>query len=173
MINFLNNLIKRKHIILMSYGTILLILSYMPALAQEQPPKPITVTVSTLQQLSFGTFIQSGAYGTVTVTPQGVRSSTGSVILPNISATTTPALFDVEAIPGTIINISNGVDATLSGGITGLLTLQIGDSYPQSPFVATGNHTLVTIGGTLIVGDLGANPSGDYSGSFSVTFIQQ
>ncbi len=138
--------------------------------AQEKPPKPITVKVRNYQPLAFGTFIQNGNYGTVTIAPQGARSATGSIFL--INSTTSPALFDIESIPGTIITIRNGVNATLTGG-TGTLTLEIGGSYPQSPFITTGEHTSVTIGGTLIVNALSANPEGPYSGQFEVTFDQQ
>ena len=146
---------------------------YIPVNAQEKPPKPITVKVRTYQPLTFGTFIQSGSYGTVIVSPQGARTATGSIILPNINSICTAALFDVEAIPGTLITIFNGADATLTGSNTGTLTLIIGGSFPQSPFITTGEHTQITIGGTLIVGPLATNPAGDYSGTFQVTFIQQ
>jgi len=149
------------------------IMLYIPVNAQEKPPKPITVRVRTYQPLTFGTFIQSGTYGTVTVSPQGARTATGSVILPNMSSIVTAALFDVESIPGTLITISNGPDATLTGSNTGTVTLQIGGSNPPSPFITTGNHTTVTIGGTLIVNALTVNPAGNYSGTFLVTFIQQ
>ncbi len=138
--------------------------------AQEKPPKPITVKVRNYQPLAFGTFIQGGNYGTVLITPQGARSATGSIFL--MSSTFSPALFDIESIPGTIITIRNGVNATLTGG-TGTLVLEIGDSFPQSPFITTGEHTTVTIGGTLIVNSLSANPAGPYSGTFEVTFDQQ
>ena len=161
------NSVKRKYGILMIIGTILLVMSHVPAFAQS----PIKVTVSHSQHLNFGTFIQSGISGTVTVSAQGGRTATGSVIL--ISSIVTPALFEVAAIPGTLITIANGPVATLTGSNGGTMTLLIGASYSQSPFTATSANTPVTIGGTLTVGSLSANPAGAYSGTFSVTFIQQ
>jgi hypothetical protein len=168
------NLEKLKHVIMMICGTILLVISHVPAFAQEQPPKPITIKVNTLRNLNFGTFIYSGGSGTVTVTPLGDRTATGSIILPNTGWIGTPALFEVEAIPGTLITIQNVPTARLYGSL-GSITLNIGASYPQSPFIATGAiTTTVTIGGTLTVGpELSADPAGNYSGSFDVTFIQQ
>ena len=139
---------------------------------QEKPPKPITVKVRNYQPLTFGSFIQSGDNGTVIISSQGARSATGSVFLPNTSSITTAALFDIESIPGTLITVHNGLDTPLTGG-TGTMTLHIGDSFPPSPFVTTGEHTTVTIGGTLTVGPLTANPPGNYSGTFEITFIQQ
>lgn len=175
------NLVKRKHAILVICGTILLVMSNMPAFAQEEqqekqqkePKKPIEVTVSPSQHLSFGTFIQSGTSGAVTVSAQGGRTATGSVILSNISSIVTPALFEVKARPHTLITIVNGGDATLTGSNEGTLTLHIGGSDPRSPFTTKSAYTTVTIGGTLTVGPLSANPAGAYVGSFSVTFIEQ
>lgn len=166
------NLVKRKHSLLIICGTILLIMSYMPVFAQEKPPKPISVTVSASQQLNFGTFIQNGSSGTVDVSPQGVRSKTGSIILIN-SSNISPALIDVVAVPGTLITITNGSDASLTSSEGSIITLHIGDSDPGPSFIATGTSTPVRIGGTLNVGSISENPAGAYSGSFSVTFIQQ
>lgn len=153
---------------------VFMITLYGSAKAQEQPPKPIKVEVRTSQHLSFGTFIQAGNYGTVTVSPNGVRSATGDIILPMMSSVITPALFDVKAIPGTIITIQPIPDASLttSNGVTPL-TLHFDSFSYQSPFITTGINTEVRIGGTLIVNSLLANPAGDYSGTFEVTFIQE
>lgn len=142
------------------------------AQAQEEPPKPIAVTVSTAQNLSFGTFIQSGNSGTVTVMPLGGRTATGSIILPGMFSIVTPALFIVNALPGTLITISNGANSKIYNG-TFYLDLQVGGSSTGSPFVVSSNPTSVYIGGTLTVGPLSSNPAGAYSGTFDVTFIQQ
>jgi len=141
-------------------------------IGQEKPPRPITVTVSTVQHLSFGTFIQVGTAGTVTVDHSGFRTATGDIFLPNMSSIVTPALFVVTALPGTLITISNGPDTALSGSYGGTVMLSIGPSSTGSPFVTRAMTTEVFIGGTLKVGSLSANPSGNYSGIFQVTFIQ-
>ena len=149
-----------------------MLLFYVSANAQEKPPKPISVTVSTLQNLNFGTFTYSGSSGTVSIDRNGVRSSTGDIILlSNIFPSA--ALYDVEAIPGTLITITNGPDIYLTGSNGGTLLLHIGDSFPFNPFIATGAHTAVTIGGTLTVGTAATNRPGLYGGTFSVKFDQQ
>jgi len=146
----------------------------VPANAQEQPPRPIQVKVNTLQHLSFGSFIQSGNYGTVTVDYNGTRTASGSIILPGMYSLVTPALFEITAIPGTLITINNGSDVNLSGSNGGTLKLTIGPSKTGSPFITTGETTLVYIGGILVVKDLlSSNPAGIYNGTFNVTFIQQ
>lgn len=153
---------------------VFVILCILSLKAQERPPRPITVKVSTLQFLQFGSFIQAGNYGTVTVDYNGIRSATGSVILPSISssASPTPALFLVDAEPGTLITIVNDNPAFLSNGGY-QLTLTIGESSTNSPFVTQSQETRVYIGGTLEVGPLTSNPAGSYNGTFHVTFIQE
>ncbi len=143
------------------------------AFAQEDPPTPIVVTVSILQHLSFGTFIQNGVSGTVTVTPQGSRMASGSIILPTFFSVVTPSLFEVASKPGTLITISNGPDTQLSGSNGGFLTLHVGEASTGATFITSTNNTQVFIGGTLLVNSVLANPPGEYSGIFQVTFIQQ
>ncbi|WP_157986388.1 DUF4402 domain-containing protein [Chitinophaga alhagiae] len=132
--------------------------------------------VSTAQQLSFGAFSQGNSGGTVTVNASGTRSSTGDVILVNMGVSYFPAIFEVEAAQGTIINIVNGPDVPLNGSNGGSMQLHIGNADQTLPFVTTATppaRTSVKIGATLTVGARAANPPGNYSGTFSVTFIQE
>ncbi len=144
--------------------------------AQEKPPRPIAVYVSPLHGLSFGAIILGPSDGTVTVSPDGSRSSTGGVIPGDFGVAYSPALFEIEANPGTLISILNGQNATLTGSNGGNLTLIIGNSQPASPFITTQqypNRTILRVGGTLEIGQPVANPPGLYSGTFSITLIQE
>ena len=144
--------------------------------AQEPPPKPISVFVNPAQGLIFGAFFQGATGGTVTVFPDGSRSVTGSIVQANLGFPFSPAIFEIDANPGTLVQILNGPDVTLTGSNGGTLSLHIGSSSTGSPFIATATspaRTLVRIGGTLTVGVPLANPAGNYSGLFSVTFIQE
>ncbi|TWV93657.1 DUF4402 domain-containing protein [Chitinophaga pinensis] len=52
----------------------------------------------------------------------------------------------------------------------------MGTASTGTPFIATATspaRTIVRIGGTLTVGPPPANPAGNYSGVFQVTFIQE
>jgi len=164
-----------RWLIQLAYGSIFLLLIYVSVSAQEMPPRPITVTVITSQNLSFGNFAQGALGGTVSVSSSGMRSWSGNIVLLN-GGSVSPALFDVVANPGTLITIVNGSDVSLNGNNGGTLTLHIGTSSTGSPFItaaARPSPTHVYIGGTLTVGNPGANPPGDYSGTFQVTFVQQ
>lgn len=144
--------------------------------AQEKPPRPVKITVNPSQGLIFGAFSQSGSGGTVIISPTGSRSSTGTVFLLNLGFSFSPAILEVDGEPGTIVTIVNGADATLTGTGGGTMTLHLGSSSPISPFVVTTvspGTTQIKIGGTLTVGSTLASPPGNYSGIFTVTFVQQ
>ncbi|SDF68212.1 DUF4402 domain-containing protein [Chitinophaga filiformis] len=155
---------------------LLLIQVAQPVHAQEPPPRPISVYVNPAQGLIFGAFFQGVTGGTVTVFPDGSRTVTGSIVQANLGLPFSPAIFEVEANPGTLISIMNGPDVTLTGSNGGTLSLHIGTASTGSQFITNTTppaRTLVRIGGTLTVGPPLANPAGSYSGIFSVTFIQE
>ena len=143
--------------------------------AQELPPRPMLLT--TFQNLSFGAFINGNGGGTVTINPEGSRTSSGDIYLVNMGESFYPAIFEVEALPGNIIHVNLPVYATLSGPAgKSPLSVEINSSLPVSPFVNTTNppyRTQVRVGGTLTVGNSSSSPSGNYIGSFSITFIQE
>jgi hypothetical protein len=154
---------------------IMLMLLSQKMMSQEPPPRPITVTV-TGQSLSFGAFTHGTIGGTVTVSSGGLRSSTGDVILLNLGYSFSSALYEVVANPGTVVSLLNGPDVTLPGSNGGSLTLHIGNSDPVSPFVTNAvppTATLLNVGGSLTVSNPAANPPGNYSGTFNITFIQE
>jgi len=156
-----------------------LLLANGSVLAQEKPPKPITVAVTTQRNLNFGTIVQNYSGGTVTVDYSGVRTASDMLLIPSISSSSAPSSvqFVVTALPGTLITILNGPEATLTGGTPlGSMKMNLGNSnfgISGTSFVAQSDITYVTIGGALSVGTSGANPPGIYSGFFTVTFIQQ
>jgi hypothetical protein len=155
---------------------IALLFCQLQADAQRMPPRPISVSFNPAQGLRFGAFFQSTSGGTVIVSPTGVRTSTGTVILADMGYAYGPANFEIVANPGTLISILNGPDVTVSGSNGGSVTLHVGTSLPSSPFITSvspPSYTSVFVGGTLTVGSPVANPSGAYSGSFQVTFMQE
>ncbi|NVO21346.1 MAG: DUF4402 domain-containing protein [Bacteroidetes bacterium] len=169
---YINRTVKR-------FSRILILLACLLAMnlvskAQENPPRPMSVT--TFQNLSFGAIIQGYSGGTVIIYPSGSRSVTGDILQANLGYSYYPAIFEVGANPGTLVTIINGPDAVLNGSNGGSMTLHLGDTDPPSPFINTLNPsglTQVRVGGTLSVGNSLVNPAGSYSGTFSVTFIQQ
>lgn len=156
--------------------SLLLLCIYLPVHAQEAPPRPIAIYVNPAQGLVFGAFFQGVSGGTVIIYPDGSRAVTGSIVQANLGFLFSPAIFEIDANPGTRISILNGSDVTLSGSNGGSMQLHVGTSSLGAQFITTATppgRTELRIGGTLTVGSPLANPAGAYSGIFSVTFIQE
>ncbi len=142
----------------------------------EDPGGGISVSVSTIQNMSFGAFATGGSGGTVEVSNTGTRSVTGTVTALNLGPSYFQSTFEIDAPQGTIISILNGPDITLPGSNGGSISLHLNNSQPASPFATTAAQparTQVSIGGTLTVGNSAASPPGAYSGTFAVTFNNQ
>lgn len=145
-------------------------------MAQEPPPRPVMITYNNSQPLAFGAFAPGVAGGTVTVDADGTRNSSGDIVLLSLGFAFTPAMFYVRANPGTVLSILVGPPVTLTGSGGGTLTLQTGGSLPASPFVTTlpwPQQTTLLVGGTLTIGNLVANPPGNYTGNFNITLIRE
>ena len=170
--------LKQKSIIVLT--TVLSLLS-MQGFSQgiptdTIPPDPASIKVYTVQNMHFGAFTQGAIGGTVQISPAGIRSSTGDVILLNMGVSYFEAIFEVEGIVNTSVSIMNGPNATLTGSNGGSMSMAIGSSSLSSPFVIgvqPPTRTEVRIGGTLNVGTPASNPPGTYTGTFYVTFNQE
>jgi hypothetical protein len=126
--------------------------------------------------MSFGAFAPGSGGGTVILSPTGIRSATGTVLPLNLGYSYFQAIFEIEGPPGTIISISNGPDAILTGSNGGTMSLQLGSSYPLAPFsnnIAPPGRTQINIGGTLTVANTSTTFNGSYTGTFYVTFNQE
>ncbi|WP_372639772.1 DUF4402 domain-containing protein [Ancylomarina sp.] len=149
-----------------------ILLSHWVLVAQE-PSVPLSVV--TLQDISFGAFFQGISGGTVTVSPDGTRLVNGDIIKANISGFSYyPAIYEVEADPGTLISIIKGSDTSMAGSNGGSISLQVGDSDTSFPIIVPpSGHIQVSMGGILTVENSQDKPSGNYNGSLNVTFIQE
>lgn len=176
MITYYSNHINQWRFILLVAVLIFCTAHCEDLFAQQPPPRPISVYANPAQGIVFGAFYQGTFGGTVTIYPDGSRSTTGDVIQANLGYSFSPAIIEVDANVGTIITIMNGPDVTLSGSNGGSIKLHVGASSIASPFISkeiSPNRTQIRIGGTLTIGSASANPVGIYNGTFSVNFIQQ
>ena len=169
------NRVKRMSGMLLP-GFLLLLFFGSAATAQQTPfPPPNQLQVFGMQELNFGSFSTGASGGTIVITPEGFRTSTGSVIL--MGGNFSQAIFEVKLIPGRLVHIILGpqIQLTRMGG-GGSMDMQVGPADKGTSFVTSGGHPFynpVQVGGTLYVGSSVANPAGEYEGQFSVTFIQE
>jgi hypothetical protein len=149
----------------------------------SQPGLPSrTVTVHSTQAINFGSFclVNNGSSGgTVTVDWMGNRTATGQVMLLNSGPAPQAAIFEINLCQGRLVVINYPVSTILSGNNGGSVKLNIGPTekgLSGSAFQVNSDCSFITqlrVGGTLIIGSNTANPGGDYSGNFSITFNQQ
>lgn len=151
--------------------------------AQEKPPKPVSLYLYNLKNLEFGAFAlkPAGAGGSVIVSYGGSRSFLSDVILLNLGHSYSPAYFEVEGNPGTLVQFANPPVGgyQLSGSNGGTMTVyfnfSVDSSLGNSFIISTipPLRTIFQLGGTLQVTNNVLNKPGYYSGSFNITLIQQ
>ena len=124
-------------------------------------------------QLNFGRFSPETQGGKVILTPDGARSTQGTVVLAggihNAASFYITGQYDatfsiaLPLKPETLTNLKNNK------------TIQVSD-WQSSPAqgigvgILTGGELTVRIGASLTVGDMNANPVGIYAGTYAVTF---
>lgn len=92
------------------------------------------IAVYPLQNISFGAFFPGSAGGTLKVANDGSRTATGDIIPMNMGFLYSPAIFEIEAPPGTVISILKGPDVALTGSNGGSMTLHLEDADAGSSF---------------------------------------
>lgn len=147
-----------------------------PAASQANPSNPMEVEISTHQFLNFGAFTIGNGRGSISVDHQGTRSYSGDVYLLNIGETVSPALFEIKARPGSILNVITQNDIYLRGDNGGRIALQLDSFSPDEMFISTAqppHGNSLYVGGTLLLESVSANPPGRYSGTFTITVVHQ
>lgn len=125
------------------------------------------------EALNFGRFTPGNKGGAIIVTPQGLRTVEGTVVL--AGGVYNPGHFFVSGAPGTTFTIRLPDEtAVLVHRLSGN-TVQVEDwvSEPPSggnPVTLPNGSCLISIGATLIVGPLDDNPVGLYAGTYLLTF---
>lgn len=164
-----------KRIIILTFLS-LLNLAFSKVAAQEHPPIPIEVEVRNAQGLNFGAFTVGNAGGNVVLSPNGDRIGDADVQLLNMGSTSHYAIFDVYAIPGTLLQIQPVQNIQLAGPSGSNVTLSIDpftDISTGQTFITKTNPQEVFVGGKLSIPNGSAGPAGPYNATFTLTFIHE
>lgn len=124
---------------------------------------------ATVLNLEFGELTAGPIAGTVIMTPNGIRSSTGGVNL-SLTGTSNPATFSLTGNPNATYAITLPPSLIISDGGSNNMVVDAFNSLPDAvgQLSAAGQQTL-TIGGTL---NVPANqPMGNYSGVMNLTIV--
>lgn len=127
----------------------------------------VPLTIIDAAPLAFGRFA-AGAGGSVTISPGGVRTASGGVVLLS-AGNGSPAQFTVSGDPGAVVSISLPADGAV------VLTSDSGHTMPVRAFSSTpsgaaqlsaGGSRTVSVGATLGVAP--GQRVGSYSGHFQL-----
>lgn len=131
------------------------------------------LTAQETQQLNFGRFSPETNGGQIVLSPDGTRFANGTVVL--ASGPHNPGLFTITGAPlaNFMIQLPPGPAVLVHQGSSKTMVV---DQWTSVPPATTETSTQsngsqqVSIGATLIVGNMQDNPVGVYTGSFQVTF---
>jgi len=141
--------------------------------SQAQAEVIAALTATETAQLNFGKFSPEINGGRVIISPEGVRSAQGSVVLGGGSFS--PGRFTITGAPDATFSVQ------LPDGPIELVnqatnqTMQVNNWVSDPPAgtgtgVLAGGSEIVSIGATLFVSSMQDNPVGMYTGTFSLTF---
>jgi hypothetical protein len=151
---------------------VLLFLAFFEPTGMKAQP----LRVNVVQGLSFGSFYVGANGGTITITPGGTRTTTGTIV-PLATSTETPAIFEVRSLtlfPRRVhIVFPASVYLTRSGGSERMIVTNFKSNKPSDSFWASLLTQTVNVGATLNVQGPSANPPGKYTGTFSVIFAYE
>jgi hypothetical protein len=146
---------------------LMLVAGHAKLLAQVNPPRPMTLTVSSVQSMNFGSFAITGVNGgTVTISNIGMRTSAGDLFLTGSGYY--EGIFTIDAIIGTSLLLMNGSASILTGSNGGSVTMTLGQTDPELPYTTISPSTIFHQGATLTVGSVSANPPGVYTGTYEI-----
>ena len=158
---------KRNNLFSMKAGLLasLIPLSFLPQPAQAM----LTIVVSATVDLNFGSVTESGAGGTVTITPAGARSVGGSVTAVTGAGLESNGMILVSGSTGLAIDLSMAAAAfPVSNGTDTMIVnaFNINGSGNAAVVTLAVNPTAYPYGATLNV--TGSQGAGTYNGSFTV-----
>ncbi|HLO92361.1 MAG TPA: DUF4402 domain-containing protein [Lentimicrobium sp.] len=123
-------------------------------------------------QMNFGKFSPEVSGGQIVLTPDGVRSAQGSVVLGGGTAQAGKFIITGQANATFTIQLPVG-PSMLTNGSNNTMTIDNWVSNPPAGIgtgILTGGTETVSIGATLTVGSFENNPVGIYTGTYSLTF---
>ena len=135
--------------------------------AQAEIIQALTLTYDTTSPLEFGMIVQPASVQTVTVATDGTVTSTDStILLPD--TTTTAAKFDATGQAARTFDVTLPSSIPIrNAALDTMYVTALTDSCSGTCTLDGSGASTFYVGGTLNVG--GAQPTGSYSGAFTVT----
>lgn len=136
-------------------------------------PTPV-VTVNVRQELQLGAFTQGNSGGSISITYDGTRTGTGSVVPLSLGSASSPLILEIQGPKGSIVSMIENEATILTGSNGGTMRLKLKSFNPEMPFVIADDppaKNIIRIGAELTVGNAQQSPPGNYSGSMNISFV--
>lgn len=131
------------------------------------------LTATETAQLNFGRFSPETQGGKVILTPEGIRTAQGTVVLGGGSANSASFIITGEYDATFSVTLPT-IAATLTNTLNAKTMLVSDWQSNPVPGIGVGKLTggvmTVQVGAVLNVGDMNANPVGIYTGIYAITF---
>lgn len=130
--------------------------------------------VTVRQEISFGAFTQGASGGSITISPEGTRIASGTVVPLNFGSTYLPLILEIEGPKGSIVSMLTDETTLLTGSNGGVMKLKLRRSNPMMPFIISEDalaKSVIKLGAELVAGNLIESPPGNYSGSLHISFV--
>jgi len=124
------------------------------------------ITLAQTASLQFGDIFPSSSPGQVILSPAGLRTAVGGLLLGGLSPSGAAA-FLVNGAPNATYSILLPTRVTLTGPAGTLLVSDFTSAPSSSGVLSTTGSQTLNVGGTLTVA--ASQPDGDYSGTFGMT----
>jgi hypothetical protein len=140
--------------------------AFLAILLAREAAAVIGILLTANSALGFGQIVATTAPGTVTVTPAGLRSASGGVLLGS-GFGVSPAAFTATGQPNASYSVTLPIAATLSGGGSSMTVDTFTSSLGGLGTLGGSGTQTVSVGATLHVG-AGQRPAA-YAGTYDVT----
>jgi hypothetical protein len=134
----------------------------------------VPVTATETELLNFGRIVPEASGGTVRITPQGERTSTGSITM--MDDAYSAGRFTVAGMPNSLVSIvlpQTPQILVLSSGVSEVTVDEFTSDVPIGGQVVrqTDGKAEISIGATLYIANGLSNPAGYYTGTYEVIFM--
>lgn len=134
----------------------------------------VPVTATETELLNFGRIVPETAGGTVRITPQGERTSSGSITL--MDDAYSAGRFTIAGMPSSLVSIvlpQTPQRLVLSSGVSEVTVDEFTSDVPVGGQVVrqSDGKAEISIGATLYIGNGLTNPDGYYTGTYEVVFM--
>ncbi|MBN2682929.1 MAG: DUF4402 domain-containing protein [Bacteroidales bacterium] len=134
----------------------------------------LQISITKIKDLSFGSFYPGSNGGTLSISSNGVRSATGTVITLSSEAYYSEAVYEISCPEYSMVHLIYKHTIVMHGSNGGHFKLRTEQPENGKVFAAPANSEngfLISVGGVLEMNGPSFNPPGDYSGTLDITIL--